>query len=1162
MEGADPVLAEGTRVGDFQIRCLLGEGAMGQVYLAQDTTLGRRVALKFIRRSAMQGGGSERFLEEARATASLNHPHIVTLYAVGEYEGRPYLALEYIDGDSLRVRLAAGPLPMREALRCCRAVADAIAAAHRRGLVHADLKPENIVFPSDGRVRIVDFGLARLAGGAPNAASGTPAYMAPERWRGAPPTGAIDIWALGVTLHELITGGRPIPDDALLRFVFAAETLELPGLPDAPWAGLVRDCLAFDPAARPTAEQVMRRLTELLESDAASHAPPPVDSWPLEGEVRIVDHDSDDWALATEPSAPAQPFEGRGEVLAALVHSGCAALAARTPMLVTIWGDAGIGKTRLATVLRRAMGEAAPAAQVLALRGQDPSVGEVDGTLRAILRRLASPSAPTVPRQELRAHLQAQVADAWPVVALTLGWIERDAPELLPLAQAPGALRIAAIEATARLIRRAAEQAPLCIILDDAHLADATTLDAIELATLDRGGPAPLWICALVRPSFDALRPSWGERAGRAEVLELTPLPDAAAQELCRTLLHPAENLSARLVEMITARAQGNAMLLGELCRALKTEGIIRQERSGAWILETDRVDAWPRMPRLAWLAERELRRLSPDLAGHAQLAALLGPKFAVSDLIGVMKVLEVSPLAPRFPLEPGPALAALDRAQILRVRGRGCEFRNAMLCEAVRAMIPEPLRIELHRAAFEHYRDLRDVPEERRRTRLAYHAAEAGLREPAAAAYEALAAEHLDRHRYVEAEAAYSRVLELVDGAPQRQAAHHGRGLARYRTGRYEDALGDLRQAGALADELGDRRARLTILLDEATVLDWLNNYRGSAELVDQAAALAAADEDPVIAARLATGRARSRWRFGTRGDARASLVEAIGCAETAGDAAYESLIISLIMLGTVLSELGEIRSAHDVFDRILALARAQGDRFHELAALNNRRKLWIAEKNVARAAADLRAQLDIGRALGLVLVELVGTFNLGELLYLAGDVDAAWPHVEHAVALAARRSDLLPRPLAPLLELRLLAFEGRWQEVQVLGAEITALHRSAQAEGRSDAQLLPGEEVLLDAILLASAGGSGDAWAEVRERSQRYSEEQQAIEVIELESLGALHAGDLIAARRALGAALEVARGIPNIMEARLRHTGSRIDAHALHGDLGAQAPDRERP
>jgi WD40 repeat protein/tRNA A-37 threonylcarbamoyl transferase component Bud32 len=267
---ADTLLADETRVGDFEICGFLGEGAMGQVYLAEDVKLGRRVALKFIKRSMMQDGGVERFLEEARATASFNHPHIVTLHAVGEHDGRPYLALEYIDGESLRARLASGPLPIREALRCCRAVAEAIAEAHRCGLVHADLKPENIVISRHGRVRVVDFGLARLAGGAPNAASGTPAYMAPERWRGAPPTGAIDVWALGVTLHELIAGRRPIAEVVLQHLAYAPGALELTDLPEARWAQLVRDCLALDPEARPTAEELVRRLTGLLDPHAVT----------------------------------------------------------------------------------------------------------------------------------------------------------------------------------------------------------------------------------------------------------------------------------------------------------------------------------------------------------------------------------------------------------------------------------------------------------------------------------------------------------------------------------------------------------------------------------------------------------------------------------------------------------------------------------------------------------------------------------------------------------------------------------------------------------------------------------------------------------------------------------------------------------------------------
>lgn len=318
------VLPVETRVGEFRIRGLLGEGAMGQVYLAQDTTLGRRVALKLIKRSMMRAGGLERFLDEARATASFSHPNIVTLHAVGEYEGRPFLALEYVDGESLRARIAAGPLPVREALRIGRAVAEAAAEAHRRGLVHADLKPENVVIPRDGRVRVVDFGLARLVGMNSDSASGTPAYMAPERWRGHPPSGAIDIWAFGILLHELITGARPIPDMELMKLAYAMGTGAAPYAANgAAWSGLVADCLALEPAARPTADELVRRLSTLLDPRAA-----------VEDEVRCPFP-----GLAAFSRDDAADYFGRRDELDAIVEQ------LRTHPLVPIVGASGVGKS-------------------------------------------------------------------------------------------------------------------------------------------------------------------------------------------------------------------------------------------------------------------------------------------------------------------------------------------------------------------------------------------------------------------------------------------------------------------------------------------------------------------------------------------------------------------------------------------------------------------------------------------------------------------------------------------------------------------------------------------------------------------------------------------------------------------------------------------------
>ncbi|MGN6106802.1 MAG: nSTAND1 domain-containing NTPase, partial [Kofleriaceae bacterium] len=320
---AEGVLAADTRVDGFRIRGLLGEGAMGQVYLAQDVTLGRRVALKLFKRAVIQAHGLDRFLDEARTTASFSHPNIVTLHAVGEFEGRPFLALEYVDGESLRARIRGGPLSVREALRAVRAVAEAMDVAHRRDLVHADLKPENIVIPHDGRVRVVDFGLARLVGTGTDAASGTPAYMAPERWRLAPPTGAIDVWALGIILYELITGALPFTDHALRAFAFGTHEIALPAEPTGEWLAVVRACLTRDPAARPTADELARRVSALLDPSVA----------------RLDDASCPFPGLAAFERTDADYYFGREAELDALLEQ------LRTRALVPIVGPSGIGKS-------------------------------------------------------------------------------------------------------------------------------------------------------------------------------------------------------------------------------------------------------------------------------------------------------------------------------------------------------------------------------------------------------------------------------------------------------------------------------------------------------------------------------------------------------------------------------------------------------------------------------------------------------------------------------------------------------------------------------------------------------------------------------------------------------------------------------------------------
>jgi serine/threonine protein kinase/WD40 repeat protein len=293
------ILKPGDAVAHFQVTRLIGRGGMGEVYLARDAQLGRKVALKVIRQVDVdRDTGLRRFINEARITARFNHPHIVTIYAVGQFDAHLYVALEYLEGQDLAQRMAEEPLSLQESLRVCLAVGEAIAEAHRHGILHRDLKPANILMPKDGRVRVVDFGLAKevelpkqadlsaqtqdqqsKASPSPKIV-GTPAYMSPEQWRGKETQPGTDIWALGVTLFELICNHRPYgPTNSLKGGMEVCSPTPVPmpetidGLPPRV-SQLLRACLEKDVERRPTAQHVVSVIQEII----SDHRSPSRDS--------------------------------------------------------------------------------------------------------------------------------------------------------------------------------------------------------------------------------------------------------------------------------------------------------------------------------------------------------------------------------------------------------------------------------------------------------------------------------------------------------------------------------------------------------------------------------------------------------------------------------------------------------------------------------------------------------------------------------------------------------------------------------------------------------------------------------------------------------------------------------------------------------------------
>ncbi|HET9626801.1 MAG TPA: serine/threonine-protein kinase, partial [Kofleriaceae bacterium] len=285
--GHDPIVVTlGETVGRYQVRRMLGEGGMGQVYLARDVVLGRSVALKIVGPTTGAGLHTERFLHEARAIARLNHPNVVQLYDFGEYRGGLYLALEYVEGGTLRERASHGPLALDEVLRHARAIADGLAHAHGHGVFHCDLKPSNVMVGKDGRVRVVDFGIARTGENAASTKSGTPDWMAPEQWLGAPASDRTDSWALGIVVAQLLTDGHPLGDtvearrDAVQHGARPARWVPARGDVPAAVIDLVNRALAHTPSERPTAAEWARVLDVAILDGRAD---PALDDGPFRG---------------------------------------------------------------------------------------------------------------------------------------------------------------------------------------------------------------------------------------------------------------------------------------------------------------------------------------------------------------------------------------------------------------------------------------------------------------------------------------------------------------------------------------------------------------------------------------------------------------------------------------------------------------------------------------------------------------------------------------------------------------------------------------------------------------------------------------------------------------------------------------------------------------
>jgi hypothetical protein len=653
-------------VAGYEILRELGRGGMGVVYQARDNRLGRLVALKFLSPGAARDPRRlERFQREARAASSLNHPAVCTLHHVGECQGRPFLVLEFVEGQTLRT-LVGTHTEFTRLLPLFQQVAEALRVAHAAGIIHRDIKPDNLMVRPDGYIKVLDFGLARLrppgaasvwlADSDPGTPVGTPGYMSPEQARGESVGGATDIFSLGVVLYELVTGRHPFTTTARWNLPTASALAAV--VPPARWnpevraplEALILRMLAENPDERPTAAEV--------EAELAALANPP------------------GGGACQGPGGTARQrrlMVGRDPERAAL-RAAFDSAAAGSGRVLCVTGEPGIGKS---TLVEDFLAELSACGRThISARGRcSEHLAGTEAYLPVLeaLDSLVRGGAGAAATRALR-----QCAPSWyRLVAPSAQFVSRgapDAPERLNEGPtAVGASQERLKRELLALVEEVAREWPLVLFLDDVHWADASTIDLLTHLG-SRCAGLSLLVLVTYRPTEMLLGPhpfvSAQQELQRHGVCRAVPLTLLERPEVESYLeqTFPRQQFPAGFIELVCEKTGGNPLFLVDLLRSLRDRGVIA-EQAGGWAL----VRAVPNLHRELPESVRSLIQRKITQPGEADrrllsAASVQGHEF---DSAVVARLLGLSAAAVEERLE------VLDRVHGLVRLQREQEFPN-----------------------------------------------------------------------------------------------------------------------------------------------------------------------------------------------------------------------------------------------------------------------------------------------------------------------------------------------------------------------------------------------------------------------------------------------------------------------------------------------------
>jgi adenylate cyclase len=624
-----------TTIQHYRVEEMIGSGGMGQVYRAVDTRLQRPVAIK-----VMADTGKEvelmvqRFLREARAASALNHPNIVVVHDIGETpDGRHYIVQELIHGRTLRTTmLEQVPVPM--VIDLARQVARALAAAHAARIVHRDIKPENIMIRGDGYAKVLDFGLARVPDVETSNASthsghettsgvlvGTMAYMSPEQARGAAAGAPADIFALGITLYELVAGRRPFVAPtmpAVLVSILTDEPTLLSQLAPSVPPGLERlihRMLSKDPDARPSAREVEEELALLAGGEGRSSS--------ATATAALVERRTVGREIERERLRQAYNEVGKG-------HG----------RVVTVMGEPGIGKTAIVEDFVAELSHLPERPIVIRGRCSERLAGAEAylPMLEALDNLLHGTTWSTVH------SLMKSVAPSWYVqvahTAASQDSIARVREEAPAMSQERMKRELGA------LLQETSRVRPFVVFLDDLHWADVSTIDLLNYLA-GRFDQMRVLVLATYRPAdmtlaqhpFLAIRDNLRTHGALDEI----PLGFLDRRDVQRYLevTFPQHRFPPSLADLIHTKTDGSPLFMADVVRYLRDSGSLVQ-KDGAWVLTRSEADAFQELPAsIRSMIARKIERLSEADRKLLVAASVQGHQF---DSAVLSEALEMDP--------------------------------------------------------------------------------------------------------------------------------------------------------------------------------------------------------------------------------------------------------------------------------------------------------------------------------------------------------------------------------------------------------------------------------------------------------------------------------------------------------------------------------------